>query len=229
MAVFKSQLVTQLSGSIGGLTASHNKGGMYFRARRTPTNPNSPEQAVVRGLVAQLTSLWTSVLTLAQRGAWGLYAANVPLISKVGDAQNVSGLNMYIRTNVPRIQSGLPRIDLIAAPFDLGDFAVPTVTATAATDLLNVTFTVADAWVDEDDSSMLVYISRPMSPTIYFFKGPYRFSGRINGDATTPPTSPATITLPFAVTAGQRLAVKISVSRADGRLSTPFRNYVDAA
>lgn len=229
MAVFKSGILTQASGSVGGLTFSHNQGGMYMRARRTPTNPNSPQQAAVRALVAQLTSLWTSTLTQVQRASWGVYALNVPLISKVGDSQNVSGLNMYVRSNVPRIQSGLPRIDTIAAPFDLGDFTFPTFGVDATADEADVTFTNTDAWANEDDSSMLVYASRPVSPSVFFFKGPYRFAGRINGDAVTPPTSPAAIALPFAVAPGERIFIKVSVSRADGRLSTPFRGFGDGA
>ncbi|KKM06452.1 hypothetical protein LCGC14_1743870, partial [marine sediment metagenome] len=46
--LFKSGLITQGSGSIGGLTASHNRGGMYFRARTIPTNPATSFQTVVR-------------------------------------------------------------------------------------------------------------------------------------------------------------------------------------
>ena len=41
MAIMKTTIVGPLSGSFGGLTASHNRGGQYLRQRSTPTNPNS--------------------------------------------------------------------------------------------------------------------------------------------------------------------------------------------
>ena len=51
----------------------------------------------------------------------------------------------------------------------------------------------------------------------------------ISGDGTTPPTSPAAIGLPFACVAGQKLFAKAVLSRADGRLSSPFRGSGVAA
>ena len=41
---FTSQVYTQASGSVGGLTYSHNRSGMYTRARSTPTDPASTLQ-----------------------------------------------------------------------------------------------------------------------------------------------------------------------------------------
>ena len=109
--LFKSALITQASGSIGGMTASRNKGGAYFRARALPTNPNTPEQQAVRGYLGTLANLWTNVLTPANRVLWDFYAFNVPVINAVGDSIQLTGQQMYIRANVPRLQAGLPRVD----------------------------------------------------------------------------------------------------------------------
>ena len=65
--------------------------------------------------------------------------------------------------------------------------------------------------------------------TINFFKGPYQFAARINGDGTTPPTSPAVIASPFPFSAGQRVFTRIVVVRVDGRVSLDFRGQSDAA
>lgn len=224
---FKGTLIGEASGSISGITASHNRGGQYFRRRATPTNPNSTQQQAVRSLISQLTSLWNNGLTAGDREAWDLYAEAVPLTDKLGDPRNVGGLGMYIRGNVARLQSdatSLPRVDAGPMIYNLGDYTAPSIDdpdATAGT--IDINFAATDEWANEDDSGMLIYVSRPQNATINYFKGPYRAAGVILGDATTPPTSPATITMPFEVVAGQRVFVRAVVSRADGRTSADFR------
>lgn len=222
---FKSQIATQVSGSVGGTTFSHNRGGLYMRARSIPVNPASPLQTVVRNAFTTLVNNWTSVLTGAQRNDWSVYATNTPVIDKLGDPITLTGQQMYIRNNTPRIQAAFSPVNDAPTTFNLGDFTAPTYTAQAAADTITVAFTSADAWDDEDDSAMLIFASRPQNPSVIFFKGPYRFAGSIDGDSVTPPTNPAVLTAPFALTAGQIVHMKASVMRADGRLSTPFRGF----
>jgi len=221
---FKSPILSQSSGSLGGSTFSHNAGGMYMRARSTPTNPNTSQQQAVRSIVAQLVNLWSSTLTAAQRAAWASYASSVPLNDVFGDPRYRSAINHYVRCNVPLLQAGGARGDDAPTAFNLGDFTAPTLAVDATDNELDVTFDADDDWVAEDDSVMLVYCSPAKSATINFYKGPYRYAGKIEGDSVTPPSSPAAIALPWPVEAGQKIFAKISVSRADGRLSSPFRD-----
>jgi len=209
---------------MAGITFSHNRGGNYVRARTTPTNPNSPQQATVRGLVAQLSALWGTTLTQDQRDKWTIYADNVPLTNPLGAQINVTGLNMYVRSNVPIIQAGFARQDDGPTIFDLGDYTTPTIVAGEGTQQLACVFTDTDDWVGEDDAGMLIYASRPQNPTINYFKGPYRFAGSIDGDSVTPPTSPTLISVPFAVVEGQKVFTRAQVIRADGRLSADTRS-----
>lgn len=218
---FKSSLLTQASGSIGGLTASRNKGGMYLRARATPTNPSSSFQQAVRAYMAALTSLWVDTLTAAQREAWKIYADAVPLIDSLGEPRAIPPLAHYVRSNVPRLQAGLARVDDAPTVFDLSPFSLPGITSiTASTGIAIVTFSSSDAWASEVGSALLVLGSRGMNPTINYFKGPFRYAGKVAG-AGTPPTSPQNITMPFGLAADQVAFLQFSVSRADGRLSTP--------
>lgn len=219
---------TQISGSVGGWTGSHNAGGMYIRARTIPTNPNTPFQQAVRGIVAQLSNLWVDTLTLAQREAWKTYAENVEVQGPLGDSITLNALNMYQRSNVARIQSGAARVDDAPVIFNVGDFTNPSFALDEAADEIDVTFADTDAWANEDDARMIVYASRPVATSINFFKGPYRLAGTIDGDAITPPTSPAAIALPFPVAVGQRIHALVRVSRVDGRYSNPFRGFGDA-
>lgn len=218
--LFKSQVYTEASGSIGGITYSRNRGGMYTRARAMPTNPNTPFQQAIRSAVAALTSRWNNTLTAAERLGWDVYAQLVPLLNRLGESHNVGGLAMYVRSNVPRVQAGLGIVDSFPSEFNLGEMTAPTAgTISAGGGTIAVAFDVGDLWADEDDAHLLIYVSRGQNPSINFFKGPYRYAGRVDGNAITPPTSPASITLPFAVVAGQQVMARAAVSRADGRRS----------
>lgn len=217
---------TDLSGSLAGITASHNRGGSYFRNRAIPTNPGTAQQIAVRGFMATLTSLWNDTLTPAQRTDWDTYALNVPLNDPLGNPRNVGGLGMYVRSNVPRLQAGLPRVDAAPILFNLGPFTNPTFTTFAAAgNTFNTSFDVLDDWVNEDDAAMLLYTSRPQNPTINFFKGPYRFTAAILGSVGVPPVPPVVAPTAFAFAVGQRVFVQIRVTRADGRLALPFRGF----
>lgn len=224
---YRGTIITDASGSLNGVTFSHNRGGAYTRNRAIPTNPNTIYQQAVRGFNAQLSSAWLNVLTPAQRAAWDVYAENVLLPDTIGEPRNAGGLGMYIRSNVPRLQAGLARVDDGPTTYNLGDVTNPSVTdADAGAGDSDVTFNESDDWVGEDGAAMLWLISRGQNASINYFKGPYRFAGTIDGDSTTPPTSPATLTLPFPVAAGQRVFYAARVTRADGRLSSSFRTFV---
>lgn len=219
----ESQIVSRGSGSIGGVVWSHNRGGQYLRSRVTPVNPNTVFQQVVRSLVSALASLWTDGLTQLQRDAWDSYGAGVPVRNRMGNMITLTGLNMYVRSNVPIQQAGFARQDEAPTIFNLGDYTLPSIGAFATTQDVTIGFTDTDDWVNEDDAAMLFYFSRPKNTSIQYFKGPYRLAGSIDGDATTAPTSPATVSVPFPIFEGQKLFGRVQVIRADGRLSADAR------
>lgn len=219
----KSALIAQGSGSIAGSVFSHNRGGMYIRNRSIPTNPSSAFQQVVRNAMGQLSARWGSVLTQVQRDAWTTYANNVPLVDTLGDSRAVTGQNQYNRSNVPRLQAGIAGfMDAAPGNFNLGSFTPPSVTFNATTDVAAVTFTNTDAWASAVGGYMLWWFSNPQSPSIQFFKGPFRYAGKISG-AASPPASPQNITLPFPIVVGQKVFGYCRVIQVDGRVSTPFR------
>ena len=216
---FKGTIIGEASGSVASLTFSHNRGGQYIRQRAIPVDPATVFQQVVRQAMSDLTSLWNDLLTQAQRDAWDQYALNVLIPDSLGEPRNIGGLGQYVRSNIPRIQAALPRVDTAPVIFNLGPFTNPAIASITAPTALSLTFEVTDAWVNEDDAAMLVYGSRGMNQTINFFVGPYRFADSILGNLATPPTSPAAIVMPFTLAAAQRAFVQVRVTRADGRLS----------
>ena len=218
----KSTMIASGSGSIGGTTLSHNRGGMYLRNRSIPVNPSSAFQQAVRNATGLLAAAWGATLTAAQRSAWEVYASNVPLVDVLGDARAVTGQNMYIRSNVPRIQAGIAIINTAPTNYNLGSYTPPTVTFNATTDVAAVAFTNTDAWAAAVGGFMLWWFSRPLGPAVNFHKGPFRYAGKIDG-AVSAPTSPQNVTLPYPIAVGQKVFGYCRVIQVDGRLSTPFR------
>lgn len=226
-------LIAAGSGSVGGLVLSRNRGGAYIRFRAIPTNPNTIFQQEVRSLMATLTSGWIDDLTDDQRAAWDTYALNVHLSNPLGSPRNVGGLAMYVRSNIPRLQADpatYPRVDDAPTTFNLGTYTLPSLgNAIESAQTADVTFDNTDDWAGEAASGLLIYGSRAKNPSINYMKGPYRFAHEVEGDDVTPPTSPATVTWPFPFVETQRLFLFGRVTRADGRLSSPFHLTADAA
>lgn len=218
--LFTSGLVAAASGSLGGIVASRNAAGPYLRIRAVPVDPQTTRQVNVRTIMGQLSNRWVNTLNDAQRADWETYATNVPLPARLGGTHVVSGIAMYLRSNVARRQAGMLTIDTAPIIFDVGEFTpISSLAVTAAGNLIAFAFTPADDWANEDDAAMLVYGGIAVNPTINFFKGPYRFAARIDGDGVTPPTSPSSLASQYAYSLGQKVFVRVIVVRADGRQS----------
>jgi hypothetical protein len=218
---FKSQVYTAVSGSIGGITYAHNAGGMYARGRATPTDPNTARQQNVRGYMSDLNVRWNNTLTQTQRDEWALYAANVTLLNAFGDPINVSGIAMYQRSNVLRLQFGLDPVDDGPPVFNLGTQAPPAFTGADEGDqMFNFDYPGSEpSWVSEDGSALVIFTGRPQNAGVTFYKGPFRSAVAILGDSTTPPTFPVEAPATYPITAGQRAFARVRLLRADGRVS----------
>jgi hypothetical protein len=225
--LIKGLLASEMSGSLAGITASHNRGGLYLRARAIPVNPSSVRQQVIRAAMASLAIRWTTTLTQVQRDAWDVYAANVPVTDRLGASRKLTGLNWYSACNVPRQQSGviLPTVFIDAAPIimTMADLTPPTiVSATAATEVLSMAFTNTDSWAIALGGALLVYTGIPQSPGAMAYKGPYRYAGKIPG-AVVAPVSPLPITAAYPFGVGNRVHIQCRAITVDGRISPSFR------
>lgn len=226
MALFRSQIITDVSGSAGGLTFFRSKGGLAFRSRVVPVNPSTSLQLVVRNAMASVAASWRS-LTQSQRDGWDSYATNTPLPGKLGGTTNIGGEAMYCRCNVPRVQAGLSIVSdgpIATGTGDIPGLDLDTFSASSPGGFAP-TFDVGAGtlWSNNAGAALLLYVSTgPFSAGISYFDGPWRFLSAILGN-TTPPTSGTNIPLPFNLVAGDKLAAYARVTRADGRLTQRFR------
>lgn len=214
----------EMSGSKGGTTFARNRFGAYARQRTKPVNPSTERQQAQRSIFALLTNLWNTTLTQAQRDAWDLYAANVPMLNRLGQVINPTGFNHYCRSNSLILQVGGTRVDDAPQVYLKGE-QDPTfeVTGVESTQELSITFDGTLEWANEVGGYMAIFLGLPQMTKVNFFKGPWRYAGNIKG-AATPPTSPQTINVSFPVTEGQKIWAQARIIRSDGRVSDPFRS-----
>lgn len=229
--LFKSQILTQASGSIGGTTFSRNRGGMYTRARTLPTNPNTPRQNAVRSAMTTCVNYWSNELTATERQAWKDYGDNVAVLNRVGDEIYLTGQQQFIRTNVAR---GAAESMITAAPtiFDTGAPITGTVTSiTIEANKIGInTGNNSQIWLTNggasDDGDIIVQFGPPVNAAVNFFKGPYQIA------YTVPIAAAGTNTLADGsqddnrqaspLVAGQFRPVRARICYDDGRLTKPW-------
>ncbi len=210
----------EMSGKLAGIIFSHNRGGSVAKRFRVPTNPNTTSQQTARNAMSQLVVRWLTVLTTAQRAAWGNYAENVPATNRIGESIKLTAQNHFIRSNTVRLRTGLAIINDAPTTFNLGEFATITIAITS-TNTIDVTFDDTEDWTSEDGAAMILQQSKALNQSVLFFKGPFRFYASILGDNALPPTSPEATSVAFPFVNGQRAFVRARITRADGRLSAP--------
>jgi len=216
--------ITDIRGKMGGNVYSKNRFGAYMRKNTVPVNPRTALQNAVRAAFSQLSVRWSQTLTALQRTGWNSYGANVAVKNRLGEDVFLTGVNHYQRSNVILAQIGEAYIDAAPAIFELPE-QDPTLlfTASEAAQELEVAFDDTLEWLDEDGGFLVVYMGNPQNPTVNFFDGPWRLAGFSAGDSVTPPTTPETVTCPFAITETQKIFIYARIVRADGRVSEKFR------
>lgn len=213
------------SGSIGGQVHSHNRFGSYIRARTTPVNPQAARQNVCRAIVSALASYWSTTMIAANRALWAVYANAIVRQNKLGGTIKLTGFNHFVRSNAFILQNGGTQVD--AGPTTLtlpgADPTFACVVDTAGQEI-DVTFDNTLPWAIGVGGHMGVYMSAPKAAGVSFIGGPWRLAGTIDG-AVIPPTSPATLTVPFPVGTGQNVVCRARIVEVDGRLSDYFQHF----
>jgi hypothetical protein len=91
-------LSSAASGKLGGIVASHNRGGTYFRHHAVPVQPRTPAQTLVRNQLQGFSSAFKN-LTQAQIAGWNALALTVTLKSKLGTTYNPTGQQLFVSCN----------------------------------------------------------------------------------------------------------------------------------
>lgn len=205
MALIKSTILAQISGSINGLTFAHNKGGAYARNRSLPSNPGTDRQDQVRTAMTALSKMWAEYLSPAQRDQWSAYGGSVTVLNRIGDPIQLSGINAYIRVNLFRMATlGLAAVSDPPDPVGNPD-AIPSYQSS------NITNEEGDVTINVETTALLssygiiFYYSPPISPGIRYYRGPYAgFAAASNIAADV-----ASLLLPATYVAGMNVGFKV--------------------
>lgn len=219
--LFKGSIVTAASGKMGGIVASHNSGGQYFRQFVVPTDPASTQQQQRRVTFGNGSNRWSSTLTEAERNAWNAIAATITAVNALGDPITLSGQQAYVRAYTLAMLAGLTPPD--TAPGLTGETPLGTLSLTGlASGTQTIQGLIADApdWAGDDDGRLLIFLGRGVSPAVSFYKGPFQFVAAEPGNTAAPivaysQINPATN---FQIVAGLRYYVRF-VAYLNGQVS----------
>lgn len=102
-------VASQVSGSVGGVTYSRNRYGTYMRRRAHPTISESWYAMDAKSRMGAVSRQW-SAQTDATRAAWATWAANNPVMDKLGQRQVLAGNAAYTMLNDRLMAAGLTGI-----------------------------------------------------------------------------------------------------------------------
>ena len=127
-------LIPPSSGSIQGVTYSHNRGGAYTRKRATPVvGTRTPRQGVVKANMTVASQAW-QLLTASNQAAWISYATGHPITNRLGSSVKLTGAQYFIKCAAALLNAGqplptLPPVSTTIQPVVVIGFALTTTPA----------------------------------------------------------------------------------------------------
>ena len=145
MAIFiPGVAVSQASGRVGGTIFSRNRGGAYIRNGSKPTIVTTLYAQSIKAITAAQSQAWAG-LTDAQKEQWVEWAAQNPVINRLGQSRTLSGHQAYVQINGRLVYGGFTALDsppIGAAP---APFVPRAITAEAGPTVATVTYTPTPA------------------------------------------------------------------------------------
>lgn len=210
MAIFTS-IIGAISGKIGGLVFSRNKGGAYFKAHSIPTNPNSTRQQATRNWLAYCATYWGSELSESERDQWRTWAEANTWTNALGAAIALTGAAWFSMVNSRLLDAGASIID---TPGDLS--APDALTSMSITDLTATQVEITFAPALPSGGRLQVWAAGPLNDG----QDPNFRQATLVGYTAADAASPATLTLPWTVASGQSVKCFVGIMNAKGRVST---------
>lgn len=218
---YRSTLMADLRGSMGGVTASRNKGGGYLRARVKPTNPSSEAQQEVRQAFAIAIAAW-STLTTTQRNAWNAYAQQTPVTDSLGEQITHTGRSWYVAQAAFARRLAQPAAENAPLTPGLGALGEPSGVSLSVADGISFNFAASTP----GGPSILVAMGPPISEGVVDYHGPYTFLAATDAasEATDVAVTPGRWGTP---TLGERRPLRFTAyDPDDGRMYNTYTTIV---
>ena len=183
MKVILGPIIGQASGKLGGLVMSHNRGGTYARRRAHPTIVTSDPALDAKARFSTASAYWGG-LTEQVREAWSLWAANNPIVDRVGNKITLDGHAAYVRCNSMRgylfggvLMTG-PPVDPAPVPLTSLSLAV-----TAVTYAIQIVYTPTPC---VEPHRLMIWGGVTTSPARKYMKGSYKLCGLTDAAEVSP-------------------------------------------
>jgi hypothetical protein len=242
--LIRELITSEMSGSMGGITAARNRGGPYLRARVTPIDPATARQLVCRDAIAAAYAEWAG-MDDAYRQAWQTWADALPRTNRIGDKRHNSGWAEYSRWCVLRKQINAQLGFVLGTGSATPKFPEAAVNYPLSAELVGeggtfrLHYSPDDWWTADQDNCLALFLCstredvggraiRPIRGTINFFKGPYELATAVAGDPDGPLSGELDFNLPVAATAGQRVFWRARLSTDDHGTSREYSGVVIA-
>ena len=195
------------SGSQAGTTSSHNRFGQYTRNRRTPVNPNTTQQGVVRARMSANAAAWRG-LTSAQRAGWQSLGLAMSRTDSLGSSYTLNGFLAYCSVNNNNVAAGNAIVADAPELVTPGTILTATITLTSAS--LSVAYTVTPL---------------PTGARLFSFVSPQMSAGRsFNNDYRLLAVSAAAAASPANLLAAY--TAKFGVPVSGNRIFFSFTTYL---
>jgi hypothetical protein len=217
---FRPTIGTDMSGRLGGVVASHNTYGSYFRSLVRPVNVNSPGQQLVRQTFGQLSQAWRG-LTPTQRNGFVSAAPALTVPDVTGGSLILTGQALFMRVNQLKQLLLQPVLNTPPTSTVIPKLSTPTVTV--FTDgSVGIDYVFSDPW-NVATGGVQVSVSPLQSPGRSFIG---QYLNLVGGATAGVISTTVTLNLPMDISSGGLLRFRFRAVTDDGRLS-PFI-YVDA-
>lgn len=134
MALVKfGMVVSDIRGSVGGVTFSRNSSGAVARKRTAGVNPNTVAQQAVRGLFNDVAQAWRN-LSSANQDTWITQAPNYTRVNRLGETVSYTGQQLFNHLNGQLLQLGQAVVDVAIPPLSIEVATAASVVAVQTTD-----------------------------------------------------------------------------------------------
>lgn len=208
MAIYvPGPLVGQISGSIGNIVYSSNKGGTYMRNRVIPKLAIGEYAAAAKARMTQVSQSW-QYQSDARKIAWKEWAKGRPILNALGQSRIVPGHVAYNRCNITMLVCGW---EMISDPPVIPPTYAPTtlvLNADIGVGTFDITFAPAPCAAD---GRLMVWAALVSSKGIHYVENLYKLVAVSPLAQTSPYDIQAAVTERFGViTVGQVLFVRVA-------------------
>jgi len=217
--IMLGSLAGAISGALGNDVFSHNRHGAYVRRRVIPTKVDNENTQLVRNILIACSRAW-GALTAEKQQAWNTWSQSHPITDRLGQKQVLFGAGAYTMLNSRILIASDTAIDLPPTAVAPSPLTTLTLTATAALQDLNLTFTPAALAATE---RLWVQAALLVNPGANYFKNLLKLIVVEDLTTASPINSGDVLTARFgAIAVGHRIIVLASVYEStSGLLSGP--------